>query len=172
MDATETIRTEIPALMQRLELRSLLDIPCGDHNWMSSVLDKNKWIQYIGGDIAPELIQKNRERFPGRNFGVVDLVSDQLPGADLILVRDGLVHLPHEFVIKAIQNIKASGSRYLLATTFPGRPNKDIQVGQWHPMDLSDKIFGLGQPTELINENCKEGDGQFKDKSLGLWKLN
>jgi hypothetical protein len=169
-DATAIIREEIPKLMVELSATRLLDVPCGDHHWMSQLLHAHPEIKYLGGDVVPEIVEANKKRF-GDKFKTVNLLTDELPEADIVLVRDALVHMPHADVKTALANIKASGSKWLLATTFPGRKNRDIELGQWHPMDLSDPIFGIGQPEKLINEGCKEGGGQFKDKSLGLWRL-
>jgi hypothetical protein len=38
----------------------LLDIPCGDFNWMKLL---NLGVDYIGADIVGELIAENRRRF-------------------------------------------------------------------------------------------------------------
>jgi hypothetical protein len=61
-----------------------------------------------------------------------------------------------------------SRSTYLLATTFPKHEtNGDIKTGQWRPINLA-SMFGLPAPIELISENY---NGEFSDKSLGLWRL-
>ena len=105
-------------------------------------------------------------------FRVLDITSDELPKADLVLVRDCLVHLSFDDIRKAIENLKRSGSKWLLATTFPGRSPHDIKAGQWRPIDMTCKEIGMPNPISVFAENCTEGDGAFKDKSLGLWKFN
>ena len=99
---------------------------------------------YIGADIVPQLI------------------------AD----RDLFGHLSNKDVKFALRNIKRSGAKYLLATTFPGhQTNGDIHTGDWRPINLA-SFFGLPNPIEYINEGCTAGKGQFSDKSLGLWRIN
>jgi hypothetical protein len=170
--ATVKISEAIPNLMREIGATSLLDVPCGDGNWMGQILKGNDWIQYHGGDVAQTALEAYRKRAPALKLDCINLMDAKLPKADVVLCRDGLVHMPHADVRTALANIKASGSTWLLATTFPGRKNKDIPLGHWHPMDLADPIFGLGKPEQIINEGCTEGGGQFADKSLGLWRLN
>ena len=50
--------------------------------------------------------------------------------------------------------------------------NIDIPKGDFRPINLSIKPFSLGKPIELINEKCLEKNYKYKDKALGLWKLN
>src|SRR5215467_15201894 len=35
LDATATLRAELPALLRRLQVTSLLDAPCGDGGWIA-----------------------------------------------------------------------------------------------------------------------------------------
>ena len=59
----------------------------------------------------------------------MDLVNDELPKVDLIFCRDCLFHLPNDMILKALENIYKSKSKYLLTTTFTDNiPNKDIKI--------------------------------------------
>jgi len=169
LDQTAVIRHEIPKLLAELGAKSLLDIPCGDHHWMSQT--DLSGIDYVGADIVGELIAQNHERFPGKRFERLDILTDQLPRADVVLIRDCLVHFPFYEIRKAIKTIIASGAEWLLATTFPGRQNRDIKLGEWRPIDMTDVPFGFPTPTKVINEKCTEYNGRFADKSLGLWRV-
>ena len=78
-----------------------------------------------------------------------------------------------EDALAALKNIKRSGSRYLLTTTFTERDsNMDIQTGQWRPLNMLKPPFSFPSPIMIINEKCTEGDGSWGDKSLGLWKIS
>ncbi|MBW4718625.1 class I SAM-dependent methyltransferase [Saccharothrix obliqua] len=179
---TEALRAELPRLVADLGVRSFLDAPCGDFFWMSRVdlgVDT-----YIGADIVPELVERNREAFagPGREFRVLDLVADPLPEVDLVFSRDCFVHLSFADIRGALDNIKRSGSTYLAMTTFPGRDgNVDIATGSWRTLDFGLPPFDLPEPVRLINERCSEvyvveEDGEqvelsFTDKSIGVWRV-
>ena len=166
---TAHIRAELPAMFARLGVTSLLDIPCGDLFWMQHM--DLPGIRYIGGDIVPGLIETNRERFPDRDFRLLDIARDDLPDVDLIFCRDLLGHFSNGDLSRAVANIRRSSAKWLMATTFPGEFNVvGIQTGQWRPVNL-DYYCGLPQSVELLNERCTEGNGSFASKSLGLWRL-
>ncbi|MGX1323749.1 hypothetical protein AB7M17_007202 [Bradyrhizobium sp. USDA 377] len=172
--ATSAIREALPLLLQRHGVRSLLDAPCGDAGWIGRMkLD----LDYTGIDIVPSLIAANSERaargeISGR-FHVRDITRDVLPSADLILCRDCLVHLSFDNIARAIANFRASGARFLLLTTFPEwDDNRDCEDGDWRALNMEKAPFDWPPPRELINERCEEGDGGWRDKSLGLWQLD
>lgn len=168
---TAEIRRHLPALLKEIGAQTMLDIPCGDFNWMKEVeLD----VLYTGADVVAELIRKNQEAYGNARcrFVHLDLVRDDLPKVDLVLCRDVLVHFSCEDAFAALKNIKRSGSRCLLSTTFTGRDsNVDTQTGQWRPLNLQMAPFEFPTPAAIINEKCTEGDGSWGDKSLGLWKI-
>ncbi|WP_298242080.1 class I SAM-dependent methyltransferase [uncultured Bradyrhizobium sp.] len=172
--ATAAIRDALPPLLQRLGVRALLDAPCGDAGWIGRAkLELN----YIGIDIVPSLIAANNRRvadgeLAGR-FLLADLTRDALPRADLILCRDCLVHLSFDNIARVISRFRASGAQYLLVTTFPEwEGNSDCEDGDWRALNMTKAPFGWPAPRELIDERCEEGDGGWRDKSLGLWRLD
>ena len=167
---TELIRNELPYLFQKFDIKSMLDIPCGDWNWMKKV-DLSS-VSYIGADIVEKLIISNKQSYPNIDFRTLDLTTDELPKVDLVFVRDCLGHLRNENVHKAIANIRNSGSKYLLATSFTRwNMNPDIQDGGWKCINLMIEPFYLN-PIYLINENCQEGYPHYNDKCMILFKMN
>jgi SAM-dependent methyltransferase len=167
---TELIRNELPYLFQKFDIKSMLDIPCGDWNWMKKV-DLSS-VSYIGADIVEKLIISNKQSYPNIDFRTLDLTTDELPKVDLVFVRDCLGHLTNENVHKAIANIRNSGSKYLLATSFTRwNMNPDIQDGGWKCINLMIEPFYLN-PIYLINENCQEGYPHYNDKCMILFKMN
>lgn len=169
LKSTEVIRRELPELFKKFKIESVLDIPCGDFNWMQHV-DMNN-INYIGADIVDKMIESNNITFPNMEFRVLDLTESELPKVDLIFVRDLLGHFNYQNVNKALQNIIRSGSKYLLTTSFTRwHYNVDIENGGWRPINLMLQPFSL-KPIYLINEDCFEGDGQYNDKCLLLFEI-
>ncbi|MDP9203933.1 MAG: class I SAM-dependent methyltransferase [Gemmatimonadota bacterium] len=173
LDATARLRGCLPPLLHRLNARRLLDVPCGDFNWMSHV--DLSGIDYIGADIVEFLIEANRGRYgsPVRRFMKLDLTGGPLPQADVILCRDCLVHFSFANIIAAFQTMKASGAEYLLTTTFPGRRvNNEIVDGDWRPLNLEESPFLLPAPEAVILEECTEEGGAYADKTLALWRVS
>lgn len=172
LEATAEVRRMLPALLRELGARSMLDVPCGDFFWMADV--NLAGIDYLGGDIVPDLIDANRRAYvrPGVAFQVVDLIGGPVPKADVIFVRDCLVHLSHDHVQAALGNIARSGCTWLLTTTFPDTPtNEDIATGEWRALDLKNPPFNLPAPVRLIPEGQAHLKGQRSDKMLGLWPI-
>jgi hypothetical protein len=173
MQQTATIILELPKIIAEFEVKSILDLPCGDFFWMRTV-DIGK-VTYTGGDIVEELIINNNMKFtnPERQFIILDILKDQLPTVDLIFCRDCLVHLSLRDIQRALNNFKASNSKYLITTTFT-RSDKfmDIATGQWRPINLQLFPFNFPKPIKIINENCTWGNGAFSDKCLGIWKVS
>lgn len=169
---TKIISSKLPALFNDLNICTMLDIPCGDFNWMKSV-DLNS-IDYTGADVVKELIQKNRERYARDSvrFQYLNLINGKLPKVDLVFCRDCLVHFCFADIFLALEKVCNSQSEYFLTTTFTGRKdNRDIVTGQWRVLNLELAPFLLPKPLQIINEGCTEGDGAFEDKALGLWKI-
>jgi hypothetical protein len=173
LEQTATIASEIPRLVRELGVRTFLDAPCGDLNWMQHVeLGVEK---YIGVDIVEAVVSANWTRFmsPHREFLCRDLIVDSLPTADIVLCRDCLVHLNFQDAKKVLKNFQRSGCKYLLTTTFTAREaNEDLTGnGIWRTLNLERAPFNLPPPERVIKENCTEGGGAYADKSLGLWRL-
>jgi hypothetical protein len=140
---TEKIRNELPKIIEIYSIKSILDAPCGDLNWMSQVLQGIN-IKYIGGDIVLPLIEKNKKKFKNTNldFIHIDITRDYLPEVDLMIVRDTLFHLSQHDIERFFYNFKNSKINYLLTTSHLNNQNginfsnTDISTGDYRLLDL------------------------------------
>jgi hypothetical protein len=90
LNQTKKIRKVLPKLIQDFKINSILDIPCGDFNWMKEI---SLNIKYIGADIVDTLTQNNKKYENNlTHFLTLDATLDRLPKTDLIICRDCLVH--------------------------------------------------------------------------------
>ena len=170
---TEVVRKGITDIISTFKIKSILDIPCGDFNWMKEV--DLKGASYIGADIVPALIKENKQHEgDGRQFIELDISQDALPKVDLVLTRDCLVHFPFEDIFATLKNIQRSKSHYLLTTTFKKRffTNNIGSPGPWRPINLERPPFNLCSPILDISEECTEEGGKYQDKTLSLWEIN
>ncbi|MBE9035773.1 class I SAM-dependent methyltransferase [aff. Roholtiella sp. LEGE 12411] len=169
---TLVILKKLPALLEKLNIKTMLDAPCGDFYWLKEAqLNLEK---YIGCDIVADLITDNQRLYGNetRDFIAIDLATDTLPQVDLIFCRDCLVHLSFKDALAVIKNFKKSNSQYLLTTTYPGiLENKDIVTGDWRAIDLQLPPYKFPDMLEIIDEETTERQ-DYKQKSLGLWKLS
>jgi len=172
LDSTRVVRDRLPAALRSLEARVLLDAPCGDFSWMQQVELGD--IKYIGGDIVPTIVAENQRRYasPLRRFVNLDLTSDQLPDADVLLCRDCLVHLSYANIAAVLANVARSRIGFILVTSFPGRgDNKDVEDGDWRPLDFEAAPFSFPSPRLTLVEECEEENGAYSDKSLVAWSV-
>lgn len=172
-ELTAAIRAALPGILHDLQVRTLLDAPCGDFGWMNGLdlpIDR-----YIGLDIVPELVARNQSAYGSetRVFRIANIAKDPLPQTDAILCRDALVHLSTPLAQEAIRNFRRSGATWLLATTFPATmENRDIPTGEWRPLNLERPPFSFPKPFRLIDEKCIAFQGgRWKDKALGVWRI-
>ena len=164
LEQTKIVRTTLPKLFQELGISKLLDVPCGDWNWMRHIDLSN--IDYIGGDVVTAIIDDNNRNYAGKSVQFV-------PTADLILCRDCLVHMSFKDALKSIEEFKKSGSKWLLTTTFVScKLNDDLIHGSiWRPLNLEKLPFNFPPAVKYLNEGCSEEGGLYQDKSLGLWLI-
>jgi SAM-dependent methyltransferase len=111
---------------------SVVDLGCGDFNVGSRL--RPYCGNYVACDVVPDLIRRNRIKFSNANvdFRCLDITADDLPVADIVILRQVLQHLSNAQILKVVS--KLSRFRSLILTehlsTDPGfRPNVDTATG-------------------------------------------
>jgi len=170
LDRTEHLRSALPQLVKDFNCVSVLDIPCGDFNWMKLV----EWdVDYTGADIVKDMIHQNQVLYGNdrRRFLTLDVTRDPLPRVDLVICRDCLVHFSYDDIFETFNNLRNSGSTYLLTTTLNKRENnKNIVTGEWRPLNLQKPPFNLPAPLVFIEDTFPNPN--YFDKYMGLWKIS
>jgi|SRR5579872_1008878 len=175
-DLTETpiIRLQIPQLIEKYGIKTMLDAGCGEFFWQKE-LDLSSLELYMGIDIVPEIIEHNSKRYQTDRctFALLDIVSQPIPTVDMILCRDVFQHLSDTDIQQAINAMKKSGSKYLLTSTFVNKNQNEDPTK--HPRPLVARVTGRGRNLQLAPFNfpkpidiIEEG---FENKTLGLWKI-
>lgn len=123
--ATDGLRPALTQWLRAHGIKRLVDAGCGDFNWLQAV-DLGGLELYAGYDLVPEIIARNQQLYcvrRGHFFAVGDITATPLALCDAILCRDVLHTLPADAAQCALANFRASGARWLLATThLPGLP--------------------------------------------------
>jgi hypothetical protein len=164
---TENIRGEIPKLIGQFKIKTFLDAPCGDYHWFQLV-QRDPSVLYIGGEIVPELVQRNHDKYASENtrFKVLDITRQPLPVADMWLCRNCLFHLSNRDILRVISNFVSSKIPYWLVTTHQVcQVNIDIVTGGYRELNLRLSPFFFPQPLLQVDDWI-EG---FRMRTLGLW---
>lgn len=149
--STQNLRNELPKLFSEFSIKSILDIPCGDFNWMKEV--DLTGIEYTGSDILEIFVEENTAKYPMHQFLHLDLTEDPLPKKDLIIVRDCFIHFSYENIFKSLQNIKLSGSKYLLVSSnMDFEINRDVPDSDVRQLNMLIEPFFL-KPIAILNED-------------------
>lgn len=162
LEFTSDIRDRLPVLFETIDIWSILDLGCGDLNWMSQVdLDG---IDYHGIDEDEDNIAAAICYSADMNAEHVSLLWNNIfdcewPETDLVICRDLFQHLPHDDVGGLLDAISG---RWLLATSHDVEMNRIIQKrGGFRRLNLEKDPFCLPEPHTRI----PDGDGRF----LCLW---
>lgn len=161
---TENLRKELPLLFRKFGIHSVYDAPCGDFNWMKRVVDATD-INYIGGDIVPQLIEKKCAQFSGDRikFILANIITDRFPNADLWICRDCFIHFSFQDIYAVLSNFAEADIPFLLTTTHintSGFKNLDIRTGDARMIDLFSAPFFLPNECEYRIEDWLKPDPQ------------
>lgn len=136
---TQNLRMGLIGLLNRYNIKSMLDSSCGSMAWMPLVLDNITLSQpdfrFMGTDVVDFLIQNHTRRFANHtnwSFKSVDYAHEPLPsGYELVFSRDSLQHLPLDSTWMLLNNVRNSGAKYLLVgsyVTITHGSNNNIKV--------------------------------------------
>jgi len=182
---TEHLRTELPKLLRRYAITSLLDVACGDLNWMRHV-DLSMIANYFGWDIDEELIIRAQTRaaemvgHPHTWFEVRNVAETSFPNVDCILARHILIHFPNDYITAILDRIRDGHATYLLASNFPDATNDfvyDPTRYAWmgymeRPVNLELPPFNLKPAVAAITEQSGPAGVLTENHELALYRLH
>ncbi len=179
---TKGLCKELPTLLRRYQVTTMLDAPCGDWTWARTI-DLSFLYSYIGMDVAPDLIKSNKFNVgpyrPNVTFICANLLTrPKFPKVDLILCRDFLSHLTTEYIGIMLDKFKLSGSTYLLASNYPGSSNEFEYIPEAYPWlgylerthDLTAEPFNM-ERIDGITEASAPGGILTNPHELALFEL-
>lgn len=160
LGATAGLREYLPALCRRLGVKSLLDAPCGDWNWMHHV--DLSGIDYSGVDVVQNVVASNQSKYQKSTvrFMQADLIRDTLPRADLVLCRDCWAHLSFQDIASILENFRRTGATWLLVSNSPNvAENKNKPTGlHWRYLNLERPPFNFPVPIESHKDHYDDVD--------------
>lgn len=172
---TREISVELPIIIKKYGITSMLDAACGDFNWMKYI---QLGIPYYGCDIVERIIKENKEKFirfsnidTPRTFLVADITKDDLPRTDLILCRDILYHLSFDNITKVLKNFIRHEPKYVMITSMGLQSkdknrfeNSDIANGTYRCLNLQEDPLYIPEPI------YKFKDGK-RNEIMGLYTI-
>lgn len=148
------------------EIRTVLDVGCGDMAWMQYFLRENPLIAYVGADITPYALAANFRRFPKMQFIQTDISNltgiEVLPqGCDLILAKDFFNHMVLPDAVSAMKRLLATKPRFLLThvhsasdnTGWEKRIDKHLHYTKY---DFNKPPFSLPYPAVEVQRISEE----------------
>lgn len=188
LEETKNLREKIKEVVKEKNIKSVVDIPCGDFNWMKEIVFN--FDSYIGGDIVEKAIEENNNKYSNSRIKFInfDIINNEIPAGDLLIVRDIIGHFPIDDGLKIINNILNSKCKYLLSTTWAkklgdewkpcekndvDRENEGVDYGRFYPVNLMSAPFNLPQAEIYLEEDVMVDNFENGNrKVLALWDLD
>ena len=175
IESTLNLQNSLKIFFKKNKIRKIVDIGCGDFNWMNQLLKDIDYESYLGVDIVDDLIEQNYRNFGNQNIKFIsrDVVNDDLSfinKSDFILIRHVFIHLDNSSIIKIINKIKNLDFKYLGITSDP-KISKNIDLkteGRFREINLIIEPFNLNKNYEVINESK---NGILDNVNLNVYSL-
>jgi SAM-dependent methyltransferase len=157
---TGEYRQFLQAFMAEHQVRSVLDLGCGD--WQFSRMIDWSGIDYTGVDCVRPLVERNARQYGGEGVrfmhGSIATVAEQHKTADLVLVKDVLQHWSSDEVLTFLPRLLRH--QRVLFTNCHAEENTDTQTGGFRPLNLQVRPFHLPTRTVL----------RYFTKRVELWE--
>jgi hypothetical protein len=140
--------------------KKAVDLGCGDFRVGSRIIDS--FDSYTACDVVPELVQFNQQYWRDLpvEFLVLDLVKDEIPTGDVLILRQVLQHLSNDDISKFTQSIPRCFSYLLLTEHLPSENDflanrdkvsgTDIRLGSGSGVVLTQPPFNMTFKSETI----------------------
>mmetsp|Transcript_7175 Transcript_7175/g.14803 ORF Transcript_7175/g.14803 Transcript_7175/m.14803 type:complete len:229 (+) Transcript_7175:93-779(+) len=183
--ATQTSLKIIKDTIAKYSVATMLDIPCGDVNWIFDSFETDTLPVYVGMDIVRPVIEVNKQRFAhhkNKQFLFWDAVSCTLPKLkrgpsmevepfELVHVRDVIQHMDTLQGIQFFCNVfKSGGVKVLITTTFHSKNNpkeKEAVEGEFYKIDLSKEPFSFPE-----SDSCTPTHPNHEDDDTCVYDLS
>jgi ubiquinone/menaquinone biosynthesis C-methylase UbiE len=121
---TENFRKYLVEIIKHYEIKEIFDCSSGDWNWMKEIYKElPDIINYTGNDIVPQLVEYNNNKYGSDRFNFVcnDMLSQlktyNNQSIDLVLCRHTLEHLPLQYCIDVVTEIKRVSKRAIITSS-------------------------------------------------------
>lgn len=150
-----------------LKPKTVLDVGCGD-GWASADI-KMDGAWYIGVDPVQEMVDQCNDRYKGnggRSYFCRDAITEDLPAADLVLLKEVTQHLSDASVLALLEKLRKYPAVLHCFGFAPGTwDHSDIEDGGYRPTSL--RRYGYREySSDLLGEWEHGGTKYFAE----LWR--
>jgi hypothetical protein len=157
---TKNIIDNLDFFIKKNNIKSILDMPCGDFSWIQDLIKKNNYINYTGYDIVEDIIFYNNKKYSKNNisFFCKDIVNEtNFNNFDLVFIRDFFIHIDYVSINKILDNIKRSKVKFVACSNNNNAiNNKDIAVGQHRKINLTIEPFYMNEIFYAFSEGVDD----------------
>jgi SAM-dependent methyltransferase len=123
------IRRILKTMIRPLDIKSILDVGCGQGSLLAELKLEFPHIEPCGVDISQSAVKLARQRLPYGEFWVMDIARETLnKKCDLVICSEVLEHIPDDNT--ALRNLKQMTGKYLVISTPQGEMRKfEREVG-------------------------------------------
>lgn len=181
-ERTREFRALLAQFMKDHHIESVVDLGCGD--WSYSQLMDWSGIRYIGIDTVDTVVEKNQRLHAAPNISFLcrDAAREEIPSADLVIVKEVLQHLPTQdvqailsrlpaFRYAILVNDVAHHVRGSLKSLWRWKPicptNTDVAPGGYRLLALQKPPFNI-QATRLLTYQNQYRNYRWQKEVL-LW---
>ncbi len=153
LNYTSQIRHYLDFFCKEKEIKTIVDLGCGDLTWMPTTEAFSK-CSYTGVDIVSSLIDSHTEKYPQHTFLCADVLEDNLPEGDLAIIRDIIFHMKHDEVAAFLKRV-ADKYKYFFITSCCNSVNSTEMThspGHYHPINLFIEPFSFKEYEHRIYE--------------------
>ena len=147
-EATAPYRHILERLLVSPEIRSVVDVGCGD--WQLGSLVDWHGKKYTGLDVVDEVVAANRKNWESERIRFVtgDVRLGEVPSGDLLLVKDVLQHWPTDDVARFLDQVLprypfALITNDVASVHWEGPVNGNMSMGGWRTLDLETAPFAV-----------------------------
>lgn len=143
-------------------ISSILDVGCGDLEWIQSVEPiRTRKLRYYGLDLVPEVIERNKAHHSWFRGACENALECRKFDADLVLIKDVAFHMTNPQISQLLEILRRSTWRYCLLSCYECASNEGRTLdSQYHfaEANLTLPPFGIDAWRE---KTVRPADGIF-----------
>lgn len=167
IDFTNGYRKNLLNILGEYKIKNILDCSCGDWNWMKTI--SNNFYDYTGLDIVKDIVEVNNLSFGNDRIRFIhddmfNYLSNTKEHYDLIISRHTFEHLPTEYVLKTMSEIKNKSNYFLFSGQNNLVENIDINFDGCSSRNINLSLEPyhsiLGDPIYVFFDSPINNDGE------------